>query len=151
MPSMKFLVSNGKIFFFFMAEKHSSICVYMYVCLFIYSHLHLLFLVFLRMVILTSVKYLFVALICTPLIAFGIESFSCVSWPPLSVSTFFGKKWLFIWSAYFLIWFVVLLLSCLNSSYILTINPLSGTQFANNISYLVGYLFILFVISFAVK
>ena len=89
---MNFLVSNGKISFSFMAEKYSSICVYVYVCMFIYSHLHLLFLVFLRMVIVTSVKYLFVALICISLIIFGIESFSCVSWPSLSVSTFFGKK-----------------------------------------------------------
>ena len=58
-------------------------------------------------------------------------------------------------SAHFLIglfWvFLFLLLSCMSSSYILEINPLSDTQFANVFSYSVSCLFTLLMVSFAVQ
>ena len=47
--------------------------------------------------------------------------------------------------------FVVLILSCMNSLYILEINPLSAASFANTFSYPEGCLFILFMVSFAVQ
>ena len=44
-----------------------------------------------------------------------------------------------------------LLLSCMRCLYILEIKPLSVASFANIFSHSVGYLFILFVLSFAVQ
>ena len=42
-------------------------------------------------------------------------------------------------------------LSCMSSLYMLDINPLSVTSFANIFSHSVGYLFVLFMVSFAVQ
>ena len=46
---------------------------------------------------------------------------------------------------------VFLLLSCMSFLYILDINPLSDISFANIFSHLVGCLFILLMVSFAVQ
>ena len=55
-------------------------------------------------------------------------------------------------SARFWIWlFVFLILSCMSCLYILEINPLSVTSFANIFSHSEGYLFILFMVSFVVE
>ena len=62
------------------------------------------------------------------------------------------KKRLFSCSAHVSIGlFVFLLLSCMSCLYILEIKPLSVTSFANIFSHSVGYLFVLFMISFAVQ
>ena len=47
--------------------------------------------------------------------------------------------------------FLFLILSCMSCLYILEINPLSVASFANIFSYSEGYLFILFMVSFAVQ
>ena len=44
-----------------------------------------------------------------------------------------------------------LILSCMRCFYILEINPFSGTSFANIFSHSVCFLFILFMVSFAVQ
>ena len=47
--------------------------------------------------------------------------------------------------------FVFLVLSCMSSSYILEINPLSGVSFAIIFSHSEGCLFTLLIVSFAVQ
>src|SRR3712207_3704277 len=62
------------------------------------------------------------------------------------------EKCLFISSAHFLIgFFAFLLFSCVNSLYIVEINPLSYIRFANIFSKLVGCLFVLILVSFALQ
>ena len=63
------------------------------------------------------------------------------------------EKCLFRSSAYFfpIGLFGFLILSCINCLYILKINPLSATLFANISPHSEGGLFILFMISFAVQ
>ena len=62
------------------------------------------------------------------------------------------EKCLFRSFSYFLIGlFVFLVLSCLSCLYILEINPLSVVSFAIIFSHSEGYLFTLFVVSFAVQ
>ena len=62
------------------------------------------------------------------------------------------KKYLFKSFAHFLIGlFVLLVLSCINSFYILEINPLSDVSLANMFSHTVGSFFILIMVSLAVQ
>ena len=46
---------------------------------------------------------------------------------------------------------IFFLLNCMNRLYILEINPLSFASFINVLSHSIGYLFILFMVSFAVQ
>ena len=62
------------------------------------------------------------------------------------------EKCLFRSSAHLLIGLLVsVILSCMSCLYILEINPLSVDSFANIFSHFAGYLFILFMVSFAVQ
>ena len=52
---------------------------------------------------------------------------------------------------FFIVLFVVLILSCMSCLYILEINSWSVASFANVFSHSEGWLFILFMVSFAVQ
>ena len=93
-------------------------------------------------------------LICVSLMISNVEFFFFLLAPVGYLYIFSGKMSVpIVYSFFNLIFgfFLLLLLSCMHCLYILNINPLSIISFANIFFQLVGCLFILSVVSFAVQ
>ena len=78
-----------------------------------------------------------------------LSIFSCAFWPP--VCLLWRNVCLDLLPIFWLGCLFFLILSCMSCLYILEINPLSVTSFVNIFSHSVGWLFILFMVSFAVQ
>ena len=72
--------------------------------------------------------------------------FACASWA--AVCLLWRNVYLDLLPTFL---FLFLILNCMSCLYILEINPLLVTSFANIFSHFVGFLFILFMVSFAVQ